>query len=214
MAYLTAQANSNNGGTIIATINALGNAFTTQHYLSVGISYYPVASGASSIISSLAEVYPSGTGGYNVTVTAQYVGYGTMTIYAYARAGNGLYYPAGEAQITVPTTGGGGTDPGGSRPSQFSWTFFKSSGQPFNLTAHEWNSFTNNINAVRSYKGLASYGFSTAYSGSPFRASHFNEAYFALQSMASVSGISTKAIGDAVRASDLNSLVNILNSVY
>jgi hypothetical protein len=49
-----------------------------------------------------------------------------------------------------------------SRPANFSWTTSKVSGQDFNLTATEWNSFTSRINQFLTYKGQPTISFTTA----------------------------------------------------
>ena len=88
------------------------------------------------------------------------------TLYGYAQAANGDYYPAGSGTITTLAI----------RPSNFSWTYAKTSGGNFNLTAAEWNSFTSSINLFRVYKNLGNYTFTSAVSGNNFTATIFNQA--------------------------------------
>src|SRR5690606_24635098 len=100
------------------------------------------------------------------------------------------------------------------RPSNFTWSNIKNSGSSYNLTAQEWNSFTNRINQFRNYKSMSSYSFSTAQQNGLFLASFFNEARSAISGMSpSISLPQSKNSGDSVNASDLNRLVEALNSI-
>lgn len=100
------------------------------------------------------------------------------------------------------------------RPPLFSWTYSKSSGNSFNLTSTEWNSLCSNINDVRAYKGFSNYSFTTAYDDKPFYASMFNEARSSITTMSPSISVPAKAYsGDKIYASDLNKLVDSINSV-
>lgn len=121
------------------------------------------------------------------------------------------------------TVGGiidGATDPWGNasgwtdsaRPSNFSWTTAKVSGQNFNLTASEWNSFTSRILEFRTYKGLGSYSFTSAVSGNTFTAVMFNQARNSIYDM-NTSVMGTVSAGQDVLASYLNDLVSSLNAI-
>lgn len=100
------------------------------------------------------------------------------------------------------------------RPSNFSWTYSKTSGETFNLTATEWKNLQDRVNEFREYKGLVRRNFTRASSGSPFYASMFNEVRNAIADMPySVSPPSTVSSGDYIYASYLNQLVSSLNSI-
>ena len=101
-----------------------------------------------------------------------------------------------------------------SRPAFFYWTYSKSSGSAFNLTANEWNSLASNINAVRSYKGYPTYNFTTAYSGNDFTAAMYNQVVYAIQGIPGYgSYLTTVSSGGTVYASGLNLLVSELNAI-
>jgi len=101
------------------------------------------------------------------------------------------------------------------RPIDFNWTYAKTSGQPFNLTAKEWNDLTLKINEFRvNYKGLSSYTFTTAYSGSTFTAAMFNQAVIAIGAMTNSSYLPTqKNSGESINASYLIGLTDALKSI-
>lgn len=101
------------------------------------------------------------------------------------------------------------------RPIDFNWTYAKTSGQPFNLTAKEWNDLTLKINEFRvNYKGLSSYTFTTAYSGNSFTAAMFNQAVIAIGAMTNSSYLPTqKNSGDSINASYLVGLTDALKSI-
>ena len=100
------------------------------------------------------------------------------------------------------------------RPAYFSWTYDKSSGGSFNLTATEWNNLCSNINAVRVYKGLSVYSFTTASSGNIFYASMYNEAVDAIQGISGYGAyLSTVSSNSIIYASQMNSLVSELNAI-
>lgn len=104
------------------------------------------------------------------------------------------------------------------RPSNFSWTTPKVSGQPFSMAAAEWNAFTARINSFLIYKGRSSYSFVTVNPGNSFTATIFNQARNALNDLSAyfTGGYTlpgTKARYDDVMANDLNALVSCLNSI-
>lgn len=99
------------------------------------------------------------------------------------------------------------------RPSNWSWTYAKSSGVAFNLTASEWNSFTSRINSFRDYKNMSAYSFTSAVSGSAFTASMFNEARSAIAGMNTSGLTSSVSSGSVVYASYLNNLRDVLNGI-
>ena len=100
------------------------------------------------------------------------------------------------------------------RPSNFSWTYTKTSGGNFNLTASEWNSFTSRINEFRDYCDLSSYSFTTAYSGNSFTAAMYRQARTAIQA---IDGYGTYipyvSSGDEITAYMMNVLVSELNAI-
>lgn len=102
------------------------------------------------------------------------------------------------------------------RPAKFYWTYSKTSGGDFNLTATEWNDCMANINAVRAYKGLSSLRFTTAVKGQPFTANMYNEAVEAIWGIdngAWGAYIDTHSKGDVIYASYLNNLRDELNAI-
>ena len=104
--------------------------------------------------------------------------------------------------------------PSTSRPSQFYWSNVKTRGGLYNLTAVEWNDLCANINAVRSYKGLSIYNFTTAYKGDTFYAAMYNQAVESISNIAGVSVyLSYVSPDQTVTADHLNLLVSAINSV-
>ena len=100
------------------------------------------------------------------------------------------------------------------RPSNFSWTYTKTKGGSFNLTAAEWNALTARINAFREYKGLSSYSFTYAYKGNDFTAAMYNQAVNAIKGISGYgSYLSTVSKGDTVTAAGLNLLRDELNAI-
>ena len=100
------------------------------------------------------------------------------------------------------------------RPDYFYWTYSKTSGGVFNLTASEWNSLMSNINSVRSWLGYSMYAWQSAYSGNEFTASMYNTAVHAIESMGEFSGsLSTVSSGQRIYAWMLNDLRDAINSI-
>lgn len=100
------------------------------------------------------------------------------------------------------------------KPPYFYWTYPKWSGGDFNLTAGEWNSLMESINAYRVYKlgesGRVSY--TSAYAGYLFYYYMFNEAVNMIARInASVPPI--RSSGDDIYASYLNRLQDALNEI-
>ena len=100
------------------------------------------------------------------------------------------------------------------RPSDFRWTYPKTSGGNFNLTASEWNSFTSKINEFRDYCNLSTYIFTTAYTGNTFTAAMYRQARTAIQA---IDGYGTYIpyvySGDDITADMMNILVSELNNI-
>lgn len=114
---------------------------------------------------------------------------------------------------------GGSTASGGTsfttefppRPSNWYWDTGKVIGSSLNLTANEWNRFTDRINQFRTYKGYGTYPFSYAQYGFPILAWQVNEAVFALRAITS---IPVEAVtGNFATADFLNTLSNNLNYI-
>lgn len=100
------------------------------------------------------------------------------------------------------------------RPNNFSWTYAKTQGGDFNLTAGEWNSYTARINEFRDYRGLSPYSFTTAYTGNPFTAGMYNQARSAIQSISGFGGyIPQVSSGQDITAYMMNILVSELNAI-
>lgn len=103
---------------------------------------------------------------------------------------------------------------GSKRPSTFSWTYPKIKGQDFKLTAKEWNDLCNNINQMLIYKGKTTKQFTQAITGNDFKADHWNECKNAIRNdLGYPSYIATHWQGDSVLASDMNLIVDCLNSI-
>lgn len=100
------------------------------------------------------------------------------------------------------------------RPSNAAWHTTKSRGQPFTLTALEWNSFTIKINQFRTYKNYGLYSFSNVSRGQTTSATIMNQARTAIAQIVPPVGVPSPANkGDAFTADFLNGLVRSLNSI-
>ncbi|MGG3987531.1 hypothetical protein [Bacillus smithii] len=100
------------------------------------------------------------------------------------------------------------------RPSNFSWSYSKTSGGQFILYATEWNGLQDRINEFREYKALVRRTFTRASSGMPVYAFMFNEVRNALTDLPyTITPPSTVSSGGNIYASDLNRLVSCLNSI-
>jgi hypothetical protein len=105
------------------------------------------------------------------------------------------------------------------RPSNFAWDTVKTSGQTFNLTATEWNSFTNRINQFLTYKGQATISFTSApYGDGSFFAFMYNQAANAfINTLNAYSSTpythGTASSGGTIYAYLLNDLVAALNNI-
>lgn len=120
----------------------------------------------------------------------------------------GVYNSTNTATVTVPTA--------------FSWTYSKTSGGDFNLTADEWNGLMSNINYVRAYKGVYTISYTYAYTGYNFTANMYNEAHPAINGLyyymtstgqSYISATSEVTQDDDISANSLNYIVNALNTV-
>jgi Fibronectin type III domain len=110
------------------------------------------------------------------------------------------------------------------RPTNFSWSTSKVSGQTVNVTVSEWNRLQDKINEFRAWKKVYSqyskysyyngdYSFTMADYGSNniIMAYHFNQARNAIGDI--VSAPASVSSGQEIQASLLNSLVSALNSI-
>jgi hypothetical protein len=102
-----------------------------------------------------------------------------------------------------------------SRPPTFAWTYAKTQGGRFNLTAQEWNAFTQNVNLVRQYKSKAVYSFTSAVKGNIFTAAMYNQARAAIQQIGGGAGgyIPQVAAGQTITAQMVNVLVSEINVI-
>jgi len=110
------------------------------------------------------------------------------------------------------------------RPPDWSWSSTYTKGDPFNITATEWNDFTARINDFRDYKGFSFYSFSAlAGAGKNANASHFNEAIDAIDDMnpptlppstkVGVSDVVNPSDADDVATDDFDLIRDSLNSI-
>ena len=100
------------------------------------------------------------------------------------------------------------------RPDYFSWDTQKTQGANFKLTASEWNSFTRNINMIRTYKNYSTYSFTTVKTGDTVTAAIYNEARKAIQGISGYGAyIPTVAARDEITAYCLNQIVSELNAI-
>lgn len=98
------------------------------------------------------------------------------------------------------------------RPSDFVWTYPKTSGGDFNLTASEWDTLMERINDFREYKSRNRSTYTTAFAGNTFYDYIFNEAVNMLAVINSDLP-ATVSSGLTVYASELNKLRDSLNAV-
>ena len=134
-----------------------------------------------------------------------------QSVYVEAR----IYYNNGANYVDLAQVCTAGWGYGGARPSYFYWTYPKTSGGTFNLTAAEWNSLCANINQVRLYKGVTwTYPFTTAVTGNDFTANIYNQAVSGIKGISGYGAyLSYHNSGDIIYASDMNLLVSEINAV-
>ena len=98
--------------------------------------------------------------------------------------------------------------------STFSWDAPKVSTQDFNLSADEWNKFTDMLATYRLINNLSVQEFTIAKSGNDFSAEMFNQAINGFSGLSYSGTIPTlKNTGDDIYASYLNDLRDCLNTV-
>lgn len=106
-----------------------------------------------------------------------------------------------------------------SKPTTFSWTYAKTQGGTFNLTAAEWNALQAKVNEVREYHGLSAYSLTNVTKGSTFNASDYNQVLMAIAgawSSLGTSGVYNENevySGGSITASCLNKLVTLTNDL-
>lgn len=196
----------------------------TNHDGSNAITIYWSASDDGQLrASNTYALYISGKGNSTLSFV-QYVGLGSNS-FTFSLDGNGSPLANGgvylvrvvatdsynntaysERYVTVTKT----------RPSNFSWTYAKTSGAVFNLYASEWNGLLDRINEFREYKGFTNITtFNYASPGADFYASQFNQAVNGINSMSpQTQAPPTVSPDDDIYASSLNTLVSSLNSIY
>jgi len=152
------------------------------------------------------NAYISQTSAFTLSGLSTNTSYTVTAVFFYTSGG--VYYSTNLATITVPTT--------------FLWTYAKTSGGDFNLTASEWNNFIANINYVRSFKGLFTIGYTTAVTGNTFTAAMYNQAQPAVNGLYSymtatgqnyINATSEVSVGNIITANSINYLQYALNTV-
>ncbi|RAV12168.1 fibronectin type III domain-containing protein [Paenibacillus contaminans] len=100
------------------------------------------------------------------------------------------------------------------RPLDFQWDSPKVSGQPFHITASEWNRLTNKINEFRRYKQVTNpdYPFTSATSGNVFEVYYYRQAVEAISAMSS-NVPPLRNSGDIIYASDIDRLRTAINDI-
>lgn len=190
------------------TVSDLSNPFNTDWYMRMVISTGTVSNGSSTAPSGILDSKDAPATGTDTSVSSSMFGLTpntTYTVYAYAQvASDGKYYSAGSFTFT--------TEPEpSSRPDGFAWTNTFTQGSDVNVTAAEWGSFQTRINEFRSYKGLASYSFTTVTAGNDMLGSEFDEGITAIDAMSPPT--STPSRGTAVTAAQFNDIRDSLNSI-
>jgi hypothetical protein len=101
------------------------------------------------------------------------------------------------------------------RPDSFGWTYAKTQGGGFNLTADEWNAYTKRMNAFQAYFMNRDYAFTPAVKGEPFTAAMYNQVKDAMRriSLTAPERIPSVSAGDDITADMMNVIVDELNAV-
>lgn len=114
------------------------------------------------------------------------------------------------------------TSSSSSRPTQFKWTYPKRKGQPFNITADEWNGFMEHVNEVLLYKGEYDYNYIPVRSGTVFLRWDYNDTLSAIQRTGYGLSIPEVGYGTPITAdttssdptkNNINAIVSAINSV-
>jgi hypothetical protein len=110
----------------------------------------------------------------------------------------------------------------GDRPAQFSWTYPKRSGQPFNLTADEYNGFISHVNEMLEYKGLSTFTYAKINPGTQFLRWDYNDVLIQIQEMGVGLDIPMVERGTPITAditssdpakNNINAIVNAVNRI-
>jgi hypothetical protein len=107
------------------------------------------------------------------------------------------------------------------RPAKFYWinsstNLSKGSKISSYITAAKWKALQTNVNAVRAYKGLSNFSFTTVVSGETIKASYYNQIANAINAMLSTSSsyyIDQVSKGEPITAAVMNKLQNSINSI-
>lgn len=152
-----------------------------------------------------------------------YINTGTLTTTSYTFNVNGYIDSSncGNDHFSKNLTATWADEPEEERPSKFYWissssNLTKGSAVSTYITASKWKALQNNVNAVRAYKGLSSYSFTTVSSGMTIKATYYNQLVYAINAMLSTSStyyLYTVSAGDTITASLMNKLQNAINSV-
>lgn len=95
----------------------------------------------------------------------------------------------------------------------FKWSTPKIKGQPFILTADEWNTFCDMINQKRKVKGLNAWRFTRVYKGNNVTASIFNDVRQSISGMGGRNLPATVSVDQNIEAYHLNALVDSFNAI-
>lgn len=152
------------------------------------------------------SAYISQTSTFSLSSLSTNTNYTITAVFFYTSGG--IYYSTNLTTVTVPTT--------------FSWTYTKTASTNFNLTAIEWNTFLDNINYARTFKGYSTIWYTAANVGSSFTAVMYNQAHSAINEMyyymsgtgqSYVNATAEVLTGNTVTANSLNYLQLALNTV-
>lgn len=100
------------------------------------------------------------------------------------------------------------------RPDNFTWLYPKTAGGKLNLTAEEWNLFTDRVNEFLKYIGRTEKSFTKALTGDVFYASLYNETGDAIKEGALYGLYIPEVMSrQSVTAYHMNILVNELNAI-
>jgi hypothetical protein len=159
------------------TISGLSLPFNTTNYLEAGITDASFSNNVANLPGAkTSSVSATSTGtSYSVSGTFVLTVNGTYTFYGFTRATNYYYYTAGSVTITH-------TNPGTTRPSNFSWEYPKT-GDLLVIGKDEWNNFRARVNEFRIYKGLGSFSYSQAIYDGDMSASSFRDCANAIYHM-------------------------------
>ena len=100
------------------------------------------------------------------------------------------------------------------RPLDWNWQNSKVKGQPWNMTAMEWNSLATRVNQFRQYKKLDNYAFTTVKVGDKMTATIYNQMRTAINAMSPPTALPSAVSKDTtILASHFTGLTASLNSI-